>query len=287
MILCIPSRHRAKTWLKYTGKLFPEVPVVICEDDVEAYEGVGVSNLWVRDGSADPPRAGKAASMSWVMENLVPEGEWVGFMDDDLYDFTQVHRDYYDDPKFPNTLTSKERSRAFAEPITDLAGLLRVLEDTIEHAESVGATYCGLSNAQNPFFRMSKWGHAAWVQATLCLMKNVGQGVWIRHDEEAYSLADALGRDGIIVVNRYATYQTPDKSPGGLGEVNTRIEIRREEHAEICERWPGLMKQTELPYVWGLNKQQIPDYPMLRLAHRTEPGIKKWRQGWIAKSSST
>lgn len=285
--LFIPSRNRAEILKSHTGRLFPEVPVVICADNEDLYRESGVANpLIIRDGSQDPPRTGKACSMNWVLDNLVPEGDWAVFLDDDLYKVTRVAPQFYSESKCPE-MTSKERRQAFETLVINTEGLLQVLEDTTQYAEQVGASYAGVSSVLNPFFRQAKWGHVGWVLGCMALLRNTGRRFPITHDEEAWILADSLAQDGKVVINRYVAFTTPDRVGGGHGDMLTRVELRKTEHEAIMARWPGLMRQTSLPYVWGLNKEHIADYPMLRLAKRTEKQVAKWREQWLQTNNSS
>ena len=276
-------------WLKtHTSQLYPDIPVVVNSDELDFYRDSGVPNpLIPRDAANDPDRCGKACAMNWVLDNFLEPGEWAAFMDDDLYNVTRVAHPYYDMDVFPPDILGKARDVIFNTPV-NREQLDEVLEDTAIHGELVGANYGGITKT-NPFFRKTKWSYMGWVDGGLHVIRNIPSRRYMMvNDDEAAYLAECLAVDGIIVSNNYhARKHTPPSPVGGHGPVESRINIRRQDHALIRSRYPGLfLDQHRRKSVASVPPHMLRDYPILQLRIRTRAQLNKWRETWLKTHQS-
>lgn len=183
-----------------------------------------------------------SAQRNWIRDNLVGKDEWFCMADDNISAF-QI----YPEPHYSTVLKYSKLDKQFKylekhwPPITELP---KVIDETIAKAEEIGARFCGFSNADNWFYRNSKWRTVALICSKFCIMKNDD----LRYDENITTMDDYefslrhMRHYGKVLVNAYAYPKAGHNQRGGLGPLSERGERKVADCKLIMERYPGWCK---------------------------------------------
>jgi hypothetical protein len=265
----IPSKGRASIIGNRSSRLFPDATIVVhSNEDATLYRRAKLPNpIVVSDVIGDS--VGKARQMRFVMENLVEDGEWVGFADDNFESITAVDNSYYGEETFAEEIAPRLARRIYSRPVGSLR-LTEILTELRDKAEETGANYCGFASTANYYFRKTKWQYVGNVIGHFVIMRKTKLQIPLRNQDDRYLTAEHLLQDGRILINRFVFPMSPHFTLGGLGTVEQRVIIRTREVRELLERYNGLFSVK--------NPKGMPKNQDVRLRLHTLTQIAEWRE---------
>jgi len=179
--------------------------------------------------------------------SMMAEDEWALWLVDDLIDVTEVAD--YDRLRAEGrtrygitTDNQTEMSPYMKRPITIDEFRDRAVE-VATACEAVGAAHGGFAAYANPPWRDRKWRFNVLVDGRALLVKNVGQTVdpAVGCIDDLSMAADAIARDGIVVVNQWVLPECVRYGSGGYGSIDDRLDEKLAAVSHLQQKHPGLV----------------------------------------------
>lgn len=269
MKIYIPSKGRADKISTHHMLQNKDYTVVVHnEEELKSYAGaVNLSNLEV---SHQPFSI--SAQRNWIMENLVKEGDWFCFMDDNIRYLTAIPSPYYEQDALP-----KKSGMRFLEDnkITADEFISKYVREAIDIAEWQGASFIGFASQHNYFFRTNKWKKISLIVSKLCLMKKDR----LRYNEQIQTMDDyemsiqKMLQDGQVLVNNFIHPVANHNQPGGLGTMKERGNKKVQDCKLLMETYPGLLRYKE-------RKNSVPGGEVCLRFYGTE-SFKRWKENHV------
>lgn len=247
--------------------------------DLEQY------NLYVQNSSikkecllvANQP-VGMVGIRSWILENLVKDGEWYLLLDDNISCFEAVKEPFYQE-----SILNVKGNPAFYKPIfeneVDATMFLKICEDSIKEAERIGAKLVGFASNVNFFFREKKFRDVGYVIGKTQLIKKTN----LKYDRNVFATDDYLWTAqnletfGKVLVNNYAVAVKKHYAKGGIGLYEDRLKWKLTEVDYFMRRFPGLFR-------FKIKKGCHPKAE-IQLAFTKNKQVEKWRAFMRTKRS--
>jgi hypothetical protein len=271
MKVIIPTKNRADiitTHLIFGG--FDYYVLVHDEEQFEAYASrrdIPEERLCITNVPGDT--FGLTRQREWACENLVEEGEWFVFADDNVKHYTVVPEPFYSRLNLP-----VDTSPSFKKVYDRKADVKRFFEacaDTIEHAEAVGAHLCGFATVDNFYFRGKKFRDVGYVIGKSMLWHNVPYDFDHTVSMEDFKhTCENLLRYGAVTINNYIFPVAGHYQKGGMGTYDERVPQRLKDCQAMMEMYPGLVRYKE-------RKDFVPKTDLALRFHSTEQ-VEKWRK---------
>lgn len=205
--------------------------------------------------------------------DIVPEGEWLLMMDDNVTGFTAVDDEYQRLEKLPVKQDPKHY-RAIYEQKIPLFRFLEYAQETVAKAESIGAKLCGFATTENFFFRDRKWRTVGYVIGRATLIKKTGlkYDLNIQQMDDYAFTAENLRRFGLVLVNNYAVPQKKHYQNGGCGTYTERLQSKIADCQYLMNKFPGLFSY----------KKKAGTHPLAELHVRftREKQVEDWRMSY-------
>ena len=245
-----PTTGRSHAILSDTLKSYPgNVELLIhTEREASQYREAGV-DVPIHITGEGPPLLGKGHSLLWCLDNLISDGEWVVFLDDDLKSITSLPEPEYYNSRIPVS-SYKAASIPYRHKFETAASLDRVnsiWEETRVVAESVGANMAGFASTFNPYYRLIKWSTYAIIYGWMWMLrKRAGRRYPnIPYMEDVKISLAHLKWDGLVLVNRFMYGDRQFWQEGGYGGLEKRIPVRDAEIREMAAEFGGMVKVVE------------------------------------------
>jgi hypothetical protein len=265
-----PRMHTVKTGIP---GLFDTHWIVDTDADRHALSrgyGVALGKIHV----ANPPHI-PLTRVSWVRDwmcragGVVPLGEWVTVMDDNINHFTCLPDGHYHCEKQDfGGHEGRYWRAAYATPANPVR-VRELMEEMAARCESAGTIYGGYVSENNYYWRPKHWrGPTGYVKTKAAVYKNDGSP-WYPWEgcmfEDYLKSADVVARYGRIVINNYARPSNKYWEAGGIGSESERRQYLLHDVAELARRYPGLVgAHPEIP-------------TNARFLLRTERQVESWR----------
>ena len=246
MRVFIPSYQRSKTISTHKAVAGLDFRVVVHdEEERERYtETLPAERLVVSGVKPGKP----SRQRQWICENLVNDGEWFLFIDDDVGQMTCVDDANYAETQFNvQSGNGDDWRRVFGQPC-EPSRLIEIVEESISVAEQVGAHLCGFAVTPNYFFRGRKWRYAGYVASGLMVWHNVefkfNHAIGM---EDFHYTAEHLATHGLVVLNNWLWHGCRMYIAGGLGSYEDRKEQRARDCQKLMKLYPGLFRIRRRP----------------------------------------
>jgi hypothetical protein len=232
MKVIIPSKGRPD--IISTHLLFKDYLIVVPTNEVEDYKKnktIDPSKIIASDAES-----GIANARNWILENLIEEGEWFVFSDDNQKYFTAVDEENY---KLPFCLDQT----AFENRI-DEDRFWKIIEDTIKEAERVGAKYCGFATVDDAYFRRRKFRYMGYCMTEISAVQKNSlrfNPLFSVIDDYEYTASNLL-RFGRVVINNYMMPKTKHYEKGGIGTYEERLPHKIKACRLLMLKYPGLFR---------------------------------------------
>lgn len=216
---------------------------------------------------------GLTRQREWAVDNLLVEGEWCVFADDNIKRISAVCPSSYGEDFLSVRDASGSRFwRSLFDVTCAAKRFLKLAEECIERAEKQGTTLVGFSVTENPYFRGRKWREVGYVIGKMMLWKKDSR---FRFDhtvtmEDFRNTAEVLRLTGSVVVNNYIFPVAKHYLPGGMGTYVERVQDRKRDVARLMELYPGAFRVKE--------RKEFVSGTDLQLALREPEGVEEWRK---------
>lgn len=212
---------------------------------------------------------------NFVYDNLVEDGEWFMFLDDNNDKITRVDDDHYgfqsldvkSDKKFQDVYSTECTLKEIA-PL--------ILRD-ISLAERTGVRHIGFAPNPNYFFRPKKYGNIGYSKGNATITKKNG----LRWDENLKSMDDYsfsaqhIAKYGRLLLNYFICFHKSHYSKGGIGTQEERLPMKLYDCKYLIEKYDGLLRYS--------NKKGAIKNSDLAFRIRNMDSIKKWRAKFYEK----
>ena len=121
---------------------------------------------------------------------------------------------------------------------------MEIVEETIKHAEKIGAKYCGFSVVDNYYFRAKKWREVGFVCSKVALIKKSG----INYDQKLLAMddyaftAENLKKFGKVLINNFVFPHGIHYQKGGIGNYKEREVNKIADSKYLIKKYPGLFR---------------------------------------------
>lgn len=187
-------------------------------------------------------RYGKANQHNWILDNLVESGEWIVLMNDNITGFQAVPYPLHSEEAFDfatSDIPGKEWRRIYRTPVTaDM--LMRIFAEMIDHAECIGASYCGFANYENYYFRSKRWAERRMVVGNCVAMRKCSLRYALLEDDE-WMVCWQLFKYGTTLLDKFTYCLQEHYTTGGIGSYQDRVPILLEESKYMHDLFPGLV----------------------------------------------
>ena len=231
-MVIIPSKGRSTTIR--THKLFPNAKIVV-HNEIEAASYRANPHLSNEIIVSNTP-LGVSYQRQWIIDNLVPRGEWFVTADDNIEYCTAV-------PKLSYEAGKCDDRDQFAS-VSSLEYMNWVISDTIAEADKIGANYCGFAVVDNYYFRTKKFRYVGYVISKLAMIKNVGVPYDSRiqaMDDYGYT-AENLLRYGKVLINNFLFPIAKHYEAGGIGTYEERMPKKQHDCRYLMMKYPELFR---------------------------------------------
>lgn len=275
------------------GKLKVIIPSTGRENDIRAHKHFPDSEIYivVRDESeaaryrendelsectivASDVR-GIGATRQWSLDNLLEEGEWAIWCDDNVRSIRAVSREYYHRETLPVKEGGSEKWRGIYETICEPGRFVgEIVPEVVARAEEIGAYYAGFGSTGNYYFRGRKWREVGFVWVALSLVKKEADlridTLFTAMDDYQFT-AEQLLRHGVVLINGYVWAEKKFYEPGGAGKKEARLKRKLGEVERLLELYPGLYRKAD-------RANSAPGAEVrMRLTNRQQ--VELWRAG--------
>lgn len=243
MQVFIPSKNRADTIS--THNVFPK-GFILVHDDIQrkAYISKGIDPERVIVTKTKPDEFGLTRQREWAVKNLVRDGEWFVFADDNILRLSWLPLPYYKSSEVtPESVSPKNPKELWGTECPWDTFRDVVAKDTITYAERVGARMCGFAVVDNFFFRSKKFRSIGYVIGKLMLMKK--DRLTFDHTitmEDFRNTADHLLRFGAVAINNFAFPVAKHYQKGGMGSYKERVPFRQKDVKRLMFLYEGLLR---------------------------------------------
>jgi hypothetical protein len=191
--------------------------------------------------NTEPDTFGLTRQREWACKNLVPNGEWFVFADDNIVDLQgpdQMHRTSSSLP----VQEAKHWRDVFAHSINPDEWRYVFASDTRE-AERINARLVGFATTGNHFFRGKKWRPVGYVIGKMMLWRNDPY----RWDhtismEDFRHTAEHLLRHGAVLIDNFVWPKCEHYQHGGMGTYVERIPQRTQDVGRLMQVYPGIFR---------------------------------------------
>jgi hypothetical protein len=175
-------------------------------------------------------------------------GEWSVFLVDDLISISMLD-DYWLNKQnsIPVSFENQKEYRTkFSNKIT-ANEFLKIVEESIQHAEQKGFNLIGFSLTDNPMFRKNKYSYKGLADGRCWAVKKTH----LKFDLNSNMMEDycfnALNHRefGGKVVNNWCLFNCERYAKGGYGTLEQRMEGKIKEAKYLTENYPGFIEYSE------------------------------------------
>lgn len=247
MRVFIPSYNRANAINSHRLFAGCDVTVVLQdEQQVTAYREAGHVNDGTRIVTSNVK--GIAAQREFIHNELATEGEWYVSIDDNVKALTGVPKPYYDEPEINTARKGKEEfwRTQFSTQLLPKQ-FMEMAEDTVRHAEEVGAHYCTMAVVDNAYFRQQKFRYVGATVGKLAILHRSieNKGFWdksiVAIDDYQYG-AEQVFQHGKVVINNFIFPKAKHYQAGGLGTYSERSAARRGDVERLMNTYPDYFR---------------------------------------------
>ena len=243
MKIFICSKGRAKT-IK-THFILKDVPFkIILHTEEDKLEYSKNDTLNPNDLIVSGCPAGIHYQRQWVKDNLVEDGEWFLFIDDDISKITALPEPYYNDDYFNvGSKYNKDYVSLFKTEI-DIYKFLEICKEMIKKSDSMGIHMAGFASTPNYFFRENKWRYVGYILGGCTLHKKNKILNWDKNNstmEDWGMSSENLLLFGKVLINNYVFSVADMYVLGGIGKYNVRVAQKIIDCAYLIKKYAGLL----------------------------------------------
>jgi len=215
-------------------------------------------------------QSGIAYVRDWVCQQLVPVGDWIIWIDDNVKRLTSLPHPFCNTDRIDFDFDD-EPDIGWRDAFEQTAENPRyVLDQLIEKCIDNGTIFGGFAIETNFFFRRLRYQWWGYARTQCAVYRNDGRS-WLAWDgmmlEDFVKSVDVVCRYGKVVIDRFSKPDKPAFEEGGIGSFEDRLPNLRHDCKMLMERYPGLLKPVK-PDV---------DY-QLTFAKRSQRTIDAWRR---------
>lgn len=257
MKIFIPSYGRASTIC--THRLLEGLDWTVVVHDQSEFQDYYLNHIPEDRLTISGVELGIARQRNWILENLVADGEWFVFMDDNIKQFQRVHPELYPNEVLPtDSFNHAFWGKRFNIPCKPQA-IQQILKELQLKAEQVQAHLAGFATTENPFFRGKKWRMNGYVTTKTALV----QKTRLRFDERFFAKDDMdfsaanLDQFGVVLVNNFVYPKANHYDLGGIGNRASRLLYKQRETQLLLEKWPNLCSPLKRKSATGSLPEEV------------------------------
>lgn len=291
MKMLIRSYRRAETITTPSVAAFAELEQhVLLHDvaDVAAYSAAGrLGSARTFLTNAEPGPGGIVRNTELGIRALCEPGEWIVLADDDVTEVQAVPEPWYSTsalpvqdepfqpppgPEWPSTW-----DELYKTPATS-GDFMRIVTESIERAERIGAHVVGFGTTKNFYFRSRKWREVGYVMGGLRLWRYDPGYQWDDSIgmEDFRESAEHLRRYGSVLINNYVHAVCGMYGEGGMGDRGARLDQRELDIRSLDAAYPGLLR---------VHRKGADGYPDLRIRLTSPVQVERWRRMIMSQGS--
>lgn len=216
-------------------------------------------------------RKGLLSSRNYILEKLVPRGEWFIGLDDNVQYLTRVNSVFLHLIRLEQDEPPPDPWRNWREVYNTRLNIKRyagAFEELRKHCVQRATPYGALACQPNPFWRKQRWSYMRYAKSKAFVMQNVRDLCWgggdISHD--CWMTMFCKANYGGVVVDNWTYPWQVNNEPGGIGAYDERKAQVDADNQVIAREWAGLCH-----YDAGHANT-------LRFDVHTEAALNKWRR---------
>jgi len=208
----------------------------------------------------DVGQYGVALAREWGERNLINEGEWYIWMDDNVDHFTWLPLPWYNyeridfdfdwtDPVGKDLMIKYcYEWRSIYEEICPIEQVIKNWEEMIKKCEEMNTVAGGFAIETNYFFRRIKWQHFGYCRTQNAVIKNTGlpwdywEGGMI---EDMARSVDVIARYGCVCINRFMKPIKQFWEKGGIGSFQERMPNLIDGCKRLMKMYPGFLQYVK------------------------------------------